>query len=108
MNYFKNGALCDLYIGKGAGKMLLRDIRNATQSVKILSPYLSPSFISELIELKRRGVHVELITTDNLEDFKHKPEKNIHNLITQQCHVDVKAVARRRRLWRNMYMFRIL
>ena len=36
---FYNGANCDIYIGKGAGKKLLNDIRNAQKSIKIVSPY---------------------------------------------------------------------
>ena len=28
---FYNGAKCDIYIGKGAGKKLLNDIRNAKE-----------------------------------------------------------------------------
>ncbi len=66
---FYNGANCDIYIGKGAGKKLLNDIRNARKSVKIVSPYLSPFLITELINFRKRNLEVELITTDNIEDF---------------------------------------
>ncbi len=56
---FYNGAKCDIYIGKGAGKKLLLDIRNARKSIKIVSPYLSPFFISELISIRKRDLEVE-------------------------------------------------
>ena len=80
---FYNGANCDIYIGKGAGKKLLNDIRNAKKSIKIVSPYLSPFLISELISIRKRNLDVELITTDNIEDFYGNYEKNIHQLITK-------------------------
>lgn len=74
---FYNGANCDIYIGKGAGKKLLNDIRNAKKSIRIVSPYLSPFLISEIIGIRKRNLDVELITTDNIEDFYGNYEKNI-------------------------------
>lgn len=46
-----NNANCDLYIGKGAGKKLIKDMHDAESEVKIVSPYLSPSLVKELIGL---------------------------------------------------------
>lgn len=34
-----NQANCDIYIGKDAGKKRLKDIRNASKSIKVVSPY---------------------------------------------------------------------
>lgn len=96
---FYNGAQCDIYIGKGAGKKLLYDIRNANHSVKIVSPYLSPPLISELIKLRKRNLEIELITTDNLEDYGS--EKNILELIIQNRKTNEKAVEKRDR-WRDI------
>ena len=93
MNYY--GANCDIYIGKGAGKQLVGDIRRAKKSVKIVSPYLSPLLISELIDLKKRNIEVELITSDKIEDFNGNREKNIHQLIIQNRKTDQKAVIQR-------------
>lgn len=96
---FYNGAQCDIYIGKGAGKKLLHDIRNARYSVKIVSPYLSPPLVSELIELRNRNLEIELITTDNLEDYGS--EKNILKLIIQNRKTDEKAVEKREH-WKDL------
>ncbi|MFC4268917.1 phospholipase D-like domain-containing protein [Polaribacter marinivivus] len=98
---FYNGAKCDIYIGKGAGKKLLNDIRNAKQSVKIVSPYLSPFLISELINFRKRNLEVVLITTDNLEDFYGNHEKNIHKLIIQNRNTDKEAVEKREK-WKDL------
>lgn len=98
---FYNGANCDLYIGKGAGKKLLNDIRNAKQSIKIVSPYLSPFLISELISIRKRNLDVELITTDNIEDFYGDYEKNIHQLIIQNKKTDKEAVKKREK-WKDI------
>ena len=88
MGMFFNGANCDIYIGKGAGKKLLEDISNAKKSVKVVSPYLSPSLINELIRLHSKGLEISLITNDNIEDYYRDSEKNIYRLIIQKSIVD--------------------
>ena len=104
--YF-NGASCDIYIGQGAGKKLMEELREAQKSIKIVSPYLSPSLVKELIEYKTRKPHLEvqLITTDEIKDFHGNYEKNIYKLITQNTHLDAQADALRNR-WKRI--FRIL
>ncbi|SDQ13780.1 PLD-like domain-containing protein [Chryseobacterium soldanellicola] len=91
MGTFYNNAICDIYIGKSAGKKLLGDIRGAKKNVKIVSPYLSPFLIKELIYLHSKGIDINLITTDNIEDFYGGYEKNIHKLIIQNKLVDDNA-----------------
>ncbi|AXP81402.1 cardiolipin synthetase [Mariniflexile rhizosphaerae] len=98
---FYNGANCDIYIGKGAGKKLLNDIRNAKKSIKIVSPYLSPFLISELISLRKQNLDVVLITTDNIEDFYGNYERNIHQLIIQNRETDKKAFEKREK-WKDV------
>ncbi|MDD7886839.1 phospholipase D-like domain-containing protein [Flavivirga sp. 57AJ16] len=98
---FYNGANCDIYIGKGAGKKLLNDIRNAKKSIKIVSPYLSPFLITELINFRKRNLEVQLITTDNIEDFYGSYEKNIHKLIIQNKKIDKEAVEKREK-WKDL------
>lgn len=98
---FYNGANCDIYIGKGAGKKLLSDIYNAKKSIKVVSPYLSPFLIKELINLRKRNIEVELITTDTIEDFYGSYEKNIHELIIQNKTTDNEAIKIRER-WKEI------
>lgn len=97
---FYNGAKCDIYIGKGAGKKLLYDIQNARKSVKVVSPYLSPFLITELIKFHNRSLEVELITSDNIEDFYGNYEKNITKLINQNRETDLIAVEKREK-WKD-------
>jgi len=85
---FYNNAVCDIYIGSGAGKKLVNDIKNAKRSVKIVSPYLSPYLISELIYLRNKNINIKLITTNNIEDFYGDREKNIYKLIIQNRNTD--------------------
>ncbi len=87
---FYNNAVCDIYIGKGAGAKMMQDIRNAKRNVKIVSPYLSPFLIKELIYLHSKGIKIRLITTDEIEDF-YGHDKNIHKLIIQNQHTDENA-----------------
>lgn len=98
---FCNGVNCDIYIGKGAGKKLLNDTRNAKKSIKIVSPYLSPFLITELINFRKRSLDVELITTDNIEDFYGNYDKNIHKLIIQNRETDEIAVEKREK-WKDI------
>lgn len=87
---FYNNAVCDIYIGKSAGGKMMQEIRNAQRNVKIVSPYLSPFLIKELIYLHSKGIKIRLITTDEIEDF-YGYDKNIHKLIIQHKHTDEKA-----------------
>ncbi|WP_343521864.1 phospholipase D-like domain-containing protein [Pedobacter sp.] len=87
---FYNNALCDIYIGSGAGKKLINDMKAAKRSVKIVSPFLSPYLISELIYLKDNNIDIKLITTNNIEDFYGYREKNIYKLIIQNRNTDIQ------------------
>lgn len=93
---FVNGINCDIYIGTGAGKKLLADIESATSSVKIASPYLSASFVHDLIGKKNRSIDVELITENEIEDFKDN--RNIKKLIIQHRETDKSAVTKREKM----------
>lgn len=53
---------CDIYVGRAAGEELHTVIRKAKKSVRIVSPYLSPSLVAELIALHKREIEVELVT----------------------------------------------
>ncbi len=62
-------------LGRGKGYEILNAIKNAKNEVKVVSPYLSPDYIKELIKLHNKGIKITLITCDNLEvnqysDFK--------------------------------------
>ena len=96
---FFNNDTCDVYIGTGAGKKLMEDIGNARKSVKIVSPFLSPGLIGKLIELHFKGVEVQLITADSIEDFYNGQERNAHKLIDQEVHLDHHA-RRTRNRWK--------
>jgi phosphatidylserine/phosphatidylglycerophosphate/cardiolipin synthase-like enzyme len=108
---YYNQAICDVYIGTGAGKKLMEDIENAKRSVKVVSPYLSPFLVKKLIDLHYRNIEVQLITMDTIEDFYGDRKKNIHRLILQDRKTDKKAEALRLK-WihrkRLLYYFLIL
>lgn len=70
--YCKNSKIS---LGRGNGMEILKAVKNAKSSVKIVSPYLSPNYIKELIKLHNKNIQITLITCDNLEtnswsDFK--------------------------------------
>lgn len=96
---FFNNARCDVYIGTGAGKKLMEEMECAQRSVKIVSPFLSPYLVRKLIELHFKGIEVQLITTDTIEDFYGDREKNIHELIHQEVHI-VGDARRLKKRWK--------
>lgn len=89
------GAKCDIYIGTGAGKNLLTDMENAKEEIKIISPYLSPSLVNQLISLHGQGKTINLITINDIEDTKNK--ENIRRLIKQKKITDENAEMLRKR-----------
>lgn len=107
MGMFYNGADCDIYIGKSAGKKLMDDLREARKSIKIISPYLSPLLIKELIYSKNKGLDVQLITVDGIEDYKDPSYKNIYQLIRQHRHIDEDALNKRNKWKKTAYILLI-
>jgi len=93
ISFFRNSVETDIYVGRSAGKMLKRDIEFSQKSVKVISPFLSPDYINMLIQQKKHGIDVRLITSDEIEDYKNfrKNERIITQLIQQERHVDTKA-----------------
>src|SRR3989344_5163653 len=88
----------NIFLGRKVGIELLKDIKNARKSVKIVSPYLSPSYLEELVKLKKSGVDITLVTADNLEQgesayssFKHS------DVIKQREIVDEDKIRARRK-----------
>jgi len=82
-----NTIVGDIYIGKGAGKMIIEDMLKAKRSIRVMSPYLSAGLIDILLERLRFGVHIELVTADDIEDHQHA-DKNCYHIIKQHTHVD--------------------
>lgn len=96
ISFFKNSVNTDIYVGQGAGKKLLHEIRNANKSVKIISPFLSPVYVEQLIELKNRGIEVQLVTSDEIEDYKDVSKGSVlPKLILQERHTDEKRQVNR-------------
>ena len=74
-----------IYIGKEAGNEILSKIKNAKDSVKIVSPYLSANYIQELITLHNQGRKITLITSDNLvTGDRHYSSFNISDLVKKE------------------------
>lgn len=88
MSKLINQVKSDIYIGKAAGTIIVDEIMAAKKSVKVISPYLSPFLVSVLVEKKAKGIDVQLITSDDIEDYKERENKNIYKIIQQKEHVD--------------------
>lgn len=65
----------DIYIGRQAGKEIHKSILSAKSCVKIVSPYLSPDYIQDLIFLHKKGIKITLITCDSIESNQYSKFK---------------------------------
>lgn len=83
----------ETYIGRGAGKEIDEEISKAKESIKIVSPYLSPSYVEDLLKLSKKGINVTLITSNEIEKDKSGNYSNLSDmdLIKQQIITDKKA-----------------
>ena len=59
-------------LGRGEGVEILKTIKKSNKSVKIVSPYLSPGYLEELVKLREKGVEITLITSDNLPEGNNR------------------------------------
>ncbi len=100
MSTFYNNGNYDLYLGTGAGKKLLQDIQDAKESIKIISPYLSPYLTKELINLHNKNVNIQLITSDDIKD-----KENIYDLILQNKYINEESVKNRVLLNKKKFIF---
>lgn len=85
-------------IGRNAGEHILKEMDGAKKCVKIVSPYLTASYVDKLIDLQKKGIEVTLITSDDVEkDFsgKYSPLCD-QDLIQQIRHEDTTAEQRRK------------
>ena len=73
-----------IYIGKEAGKEIINKIKNAKRSVKVVSPYLSPDYIKELIKLHKEGKEITLVTADNICEESSYSDFKISDLLTKE------------------------
>jgi phosphatidylserine/phosphatidylglycerophosphate/cardiolipin synthase-like enzyme len=71
-------------LGRGNGLEILDSIKKARSSVKIVSPYLSGSYLDELISLHEKGIKITLITSDNLSDSSSRFAFNESKIIKQE------------------------
>ncbi|RTE54125.1 hypothetical protein EHW67_09385 [Arenibacter aquaticus] len=95
---YYNKAICDVYVGTGAGRKLMEELQNAKRSVKVMSPYMSAALVRKLIDLHHRDIDVQLITMDDIADFYGDWQRNIHQLIIQDIFIDEEAKALRSKL----------
>lgn len=90
-----NNIAGDIYIGKGAGSMILEDMLAAKKSIRVMSPYLSAKLVDVLLDRLSNRVHIELITSDSVEDHKYTPDKNAYKIVRQHTHIDQQLKSRK-------------
>ncbi|MBR9681972.1 MAG: hypothetical protein GOV00_04210 [Candidatus Altiarchaeota archaeon] len=65
------GANCDLYAGKKAGKVLENLLRGAENSIRAYSPFLSP-MVADILKRKAKHMPVEIFTTKATRNNTHR------------------------------------
>lgn len=96
--FFKNSVNVDIYIGAGTGKKLLEDLNAAKHSIKVVSPYISASFIKRLIYLSEKGISVSLVASDDVVQYKSETLKCIKAALRQETHIIESGVKKKKRL----------
>jgi uncharacterized membrane protein len=89
-----------LYLGTGAGKHLLGDIKRASQSVKIVSPYISDKLLNVLLQKKSASsCFVSLVTTEGKPTTRDPigQEHLIRSAIKQNAQTDEIASSQKRK-----------
>jgi len=66
MYTFIQEAQTNIYIGKNAGKRVRSSIKNATSSIRIISPYLSDGLIKDLNKKQKEGIDIDLVTSSEI------------------------------------------
>ena len=99
-----------IYIGRNSGQYILEEIRTAKNSVKIVSPYLSASYLEELIALHRKGVSITLITCDKIVDGGSYSSFTSSDLVVRSEQVDPFFVRVRKKgmFFSSIFLFVIL
>ena len=85
-----------IYIGKYAGDEIIKEIKNAKSSVKIVSPYLSGNYVKELIHLHNQGRNITLITSDNITENQKYSDFSTSDLIVKNEVVDLTLEKKRK------------
>ncbi len=84
-----NSSKDHIYIGRGAGKELKEELNKAKKSIKIVSPYLTPSYIEELIALSNKGIKITLITSNEIKQGNGNHSSFTHtDLIKQEIYTN--------------------
>ncbi|MBS3092365.1 phospholipase D family protein [Candidatus Pacearchaeota archaeon] len=91
--FSKNDAI---YIGKYAGDEIIKEIKSAKSSVKIVSPYLSGNYVKELIHLHKKGRKITLITSDNIAENKKYSDFSASDLVIKNETIDLTLEKKRK------------
>ena len=90
-----------LYVGRRAGKYIMNDIKRASKSIKIVTPYISSDFIKEIKKKAQNGVEVSLIISsdigsNNVDHNGYEDKfKSLRELIHQEKSTDPKLLRKR-------------
>lgn len=89
----------EIYLGRRAGRKILKAIKNAKKSVKIVSPYLSPSYLERLVALAKEGKEITLITSDKLPESRGGHSSFKHSDVIKQKKIpDENAKTKKRKV----------
>ncbi|MBU0959318.1 MAG: phospholipase D family protein [Nanoarchaeota archaeon] len=93
-----------IYIGRQAGKEIHEKIKNAKKSVKIVSPYLSPDYIKDLLVLHKKNVEITLVTCDKIENNSYSDFKTSDLVKKEKIH-DKKSGKMKKMLVKSFIWF---
>jgi phosphatidylserine/phosphatidylglycerophosphate/cardiolipin synthase-like enzyme len=96
-----------IYIGRNSGTEILNKIKTAKKSVKIVSPYLSASYIKELVHQHKNGIDITLITCDKISDEARFSDFRRSDLI-KEVRTDNKKGKKTRKLLLKISLYMLM
>ncbi|MCV6631560.1 MAG: phospholipase D family protein [Flavobacteriaceae bacterium] len=91
MGNIADAALCDLYVGVGAGRKLMREMHAAKKSIRIVSPYISEELIDVLLLIEKPDLEISLYSMGSKNLYYGKGDTAIKKLIVQEQQLDETA-----------------
>lgn len=103
-----------LYLGKAASKYILRDIKKASKSIKIVTPYISSDFIDILKDKAKKGAEVSLVLNSDIGSSKTDENgygdsfKSLRKLIDQIQHTNFPLKEKRDKAFKYIKIISVL
>ncbi|MCV6630747.1 MAG: phospholipase D-like domain-containing protein, partial [Flavobacteriaceae bacterium] len=100
-------ASCELFIGQGAGKKLMREMHKAEASIYIVTSEISEDLIDSLLLISKQNVHIQLYTMGSNTLYNGIDDNWVRKLVVQHREID-EGASKQRKHWRSWQRYLLL